>query len=271
MLLIMKESCRFILLIFFVGLLPSTTSPLLGQSDYIVDYKKEEKYILTGTSLLLLSGYLREKTNPLDAHLIAALSTENIPSFDVGATMKHDEKADLFSDVGFYSSIALPASLYLFPKINKKRLTILWGETVIITSGATLLSKYLTKRPRPYMYNPTVPVTEKMDKNGLTSFFSGHTSLTAANAFFAAKMINDYYPEGPIKYIAWTLAATWPAFTGYMRIESGNHFLSDVVTGYLFGASVGVLIPYLHRNKKISSAWKISSSANGICLSYSLN
>ncbi len=247
-------------------------SPILtAQETYTVDKQNEQKYILAGSSLLLLSAYQREKTTPPDLDFLSNLSSDNIPAFERDATLNHDQQADIYSDIGIYSSIGLPVALYLLPDIDKKQLTILWGETIILTAGGTLLTKYLSKRPRPYMYNTSILPSEKMDKNGLTSFFSGHTSITAANAFFAAKIFNDYYPDKAIKYLVWTLAATWPAFTGYMRVKSGNHFTTDVITGYAFGAAVGILIPQLHKNKKPSAAWNISGSSDGICLSYSLN
>lgn len=38
------------------------------------------------------------------------------------------------------------------------------------------------------------------------------------------------------------------AFVGYERVCSGEHFPTDVLAGALVGASIGVLVPHLHRH-----------------------
>jgi len=42
-------------------------------------------------------------------------------------------------------------------------------------------------------------------------------------------------------------AAAVPAAVGYFRMEAGKHFLTDVLLGYSIGATVGVLVPELHK------------------------
>lgn len=53
----------------------------------------------------------------------------------------------------------------------------------------------LTNRKRPIVYMPEVPLNEKMERGPTDSFFSGHTSTTAAASFFMAKVISDYHPK----------------------------------------------------------------------------
>jgi undecaprenyl-diphosphatase len=43
-------------------------------------------------------------------------------------------------------------------------------------------------------------------------------------------------------------AVALTAFVSYERVRSGMHFPSDVVAGSLAGASVGILVPHLHRH-----------------------
>jgi hypothetical protein len=47
------------------------------------------------------------------------------------------------------------------------------------------------------------------------------------------------------------VAATVPAFFDYLRYNAGMHFLSDNVDGYLIGT--GILVPQLHKNRKIKN------------------
>ena len=37
--------------------------------------------------------------------------------------------------------------------------------------------------------------------------------------------------------------------TGFARVESGNHFPTDAITGLLIGGFSGFVVPYLHRKE----------------------
>jgi len=52
------------------------------------------------------------------------------------------------------------------------------------------------------------------------------------------------------KILIWTGAALYPALTGYLRRNTGNHFRTDVITGYLIGAAIGYFIPEIHLNNE---------------------
>jgi membrane-associated phospholipid phosphatase len=147
--------------------------------------------------------------------------------------------------------MAAPFSLAADPFIRKdwKKLTLLYAESLFITNGLTTLTKQLVQRKRPYTYNDSAPSHIKMEKDATASFFSGHTSLSATSAFYTAKVYADYHPDSPAKPYVWIAAAVLPAATGYFRYEAGEHFPTDVVVGYFVGASVGILIPEIHKVK----------------------
>ena len=42
-------------------------------------------------------------------------------------------------------------------------------------------------------------------------------------------------------------AALVPAAVAYNRIEAGKHFLTDNLVGYAVGATMGILVPQLHK------------------------
>ena len=63
--------------------------------------------------------------------------------------------------------------------------------------------------------------------------------------------------------------------TAYLRVRAGKHFLTDVIAGYAVGATIGILVPHLHRNQSLNDnknirldmgynqlrlRWKISKS-----------
>lgn len=129
------------------------------------------------------------------------------------------------------------------------KIAALYGETFFITTGITLLIKTTVKRNRPFVYNPEAPLDKKLTRNARTAFLSGHTSISAANCFFSAKVFSDYYPESKWKPVVWTTAAILPAITGYLRVKAGKHYPTDTIAGYLLGATTGLLIPQLHKKK----------------------
>ena len=83
------------------------------------------------------------------------------------------------------------------------------------------------------------------------SFFSGHTSTTAAASFFMAKVYTDLHPETEgKKWLFYVAALAPPAVVGYFRYKALKHFPTDVLTGIAVGAASGVLIPHLHKKKE---------------------
>ena len=110
------------------------------------------------------------------------------------------------------------------------------------------MTKIAVGRIRPYVYNPDVDLELKLEKKARKSFFSGHTSFSAVNSFFIAKVFSDYYPDSKWKYVVWTASSLIPAWTGVERVLAGKHFPSDVIAGYAIGALTGYFIPQMHKN-----------------------
>ena len=109
------------------------------------------------------------------------------------------------------------------------------------------MSRNSRKTAKPYAYDPDVPVDMKLQNNVRASFYSGHTASAAVNSFFLATVISDYTDNRALEIAAWSGAIVYPAVTGFFRVDSGHHFTTDVLAGYAVGATVGWLVPYLHR------------------------
>ncbi|MBK6620167.1 MAG: phosphatase PAP2 family protein [Saprospirales bacterium] len=133
---------------------------------------------------------------------------------------------------------------------RRPRAGAIWLETNILTLGGTLFLKDAVHRTRPFVYNPDLPLGPKLKKNARRSFISGHTSLSAANSFFAARVFCDYFPQSRWKPLVIGLAAALPVWTGLERYLAGQHFPSDALAGYGLGALCGWLTPRLHLLKK---------------------
>ena len=239
-------------------------------SPYEVNWEKERFFLAGGVGTLGMGVYLQSQTATFDPGQLETFNAEAINAFDLGAISNYSMTAHRRSDWLLYGSLTLPA-FFLVDKHARAdfgTIATLWGETVLLTSGITSLSKYAFRRPRPYVYNPNVSSEIKMTTAAQASFISGHTSVTAANTFFAAKVFSDYYPDSKWKPVVWTTAAVIPAVTGYLRVRAGKHYPTDVITGYAAGAAIGYLIPHLHKRKQKENGWSFYGGAGGALLRY---
>jgi membrane-associated phospholipid phosphatase len=186
---------------------------------------------------------------PLTPEAIASLDPTSIWGVDRWVTRNFSPWAAEFSDNFLFSSYALPLTLLLDQPSRKDfgKVGLFTLESLIVNNGITNLTKVLAKRIRPFVYNPNIPLPMKVSKKARYSFFSGHASNTACMYFLTASMFSDFYPDSDLRPFVWTTAIVVPAFTGYLRMRAGKHFLSDVVVGYLVGAAVGMIIPALHK------------------------
>ncbi len=228
----------------------------LGTDFALVSYS-----LITGGVGLLC----KEKTPALTVDQINSLDCSHVNSFDRYATLQYSDRIANASDymaVGFIlSGIASVGAISLAQSPSTsdfwRNSTVYAGmyiETMAMTYTTNLLVKTLVHRTRPFVYNDEVPLAPKMEKDARFSYFSLHTSFSAASSFFAASVISQTYGKSWQSYVGWGVAAAIPAVVGAMRIESGRHFPSDVVTGYAFGALCGIIVPWVHKHQPMENA-----------------
>ncbi|HRK29004.1 MAG TPA: phosphatase PAP2 family protein [Chitinophagales bacterium] len=183
---------------------------------------------------------------------IERLNTQSVWRIDRFATQNWHVPAQKTSDVFMYGSMALPLLLFANAEMRQHapKLALIGLETYMLNAALTSLTKELVQRKRPYLYNPDAPMHLKRKPDATSSFFSGHTSASAAATFLAAKMYADYHPNSRFKPYIWIGAAILPAVTGYLRVRGGKHYLTDVIVGYAVGAATGILVPHLHKQKQ---------------------
>ena len=176
---------------------------------------------------------------------------DNINGIDRWAAGNHSESASKLSDIPFAVSFAAPFALLFDDGINDHtgQFLGLYLETLATTATMYTLTAGLVNRSRPYVYSEKASDDRRMKNNGQRSFYAGHVAASATATFFAAKVYSDYYPDSSAKTWMWAGAAAIPAGVAYLRIEAGQHFLTDVVLGYVLGAATGILVPELHKRK----------------------
>ncbi|MGB1247624.1 MAG: phosphatase PAP2 family protein [Chitinophagales bacterium] len=220
-----------------------------AQSPYKLSYQADITIPTVSIGLLTTSFFLEKNRDILTIEQIERLNAQDIWAFDRGVTNNWNTTAAKASDGFLYTSIATPL-LFLADKRTRQdfgKIALISTEVFMLNSGITFLTKELSKRTRPYVYNPNAPLEKKLDKGAQHSFFSGHTSTPAAMMFSSAMMYHHYFPDSKFKPLVWTIAALIPAITGYLRVRAGKHYWTDVIVGYSAGALVGVSVPLIHR------------------------
>ncbi len=235
------------------------------ESPYQCTKKKDVIIYSIGSVGLGLGYYLHAKAPVLEVEQVQLLDKNSINRFDRIATSYSSMKAKKASDVFFYGAMAMPALFGFSKKMRNdaKNISLIYGETLFLTVGITLITKKTVLRNRPLVYNSNFDISTKLEKNARYSFFSGHTSVVSASSFFTAKVFADYHPDSKWKPVVWGAAVTIPAITGYLRVRAGKHYPTDVITGYAVGAVIGILIPQIHKRKKQNEHLQLSVGPSG--------
>jgi membrane-associated phospholipid phosphatase len=244
MLVLKKTTLVFLLCLPFVG---------AGQSSFPFQLRPaRESFIWGATGGVNAAGIILTLENkPFSVNGINALRRDHIRfAFDRKATYNWSPRSATISDILMYGAYTAPMWLGWSPifrqKSNAGTMTVMAAQTFLLSAGITNVVKNSVRRPRPFLYNPDAPLAPKLERDGRQSFFSGHTSTTAALCFFTAQTYAKVYPQARSKYVVWGAAIVLPALTGFYRIKAGKHFPSDVVVGYTVGALTGLAVPYWH-------------------------
>jgi membrane-associated phospholipid phosphatase len=244
-------------LFFSLAIIPDTHGQLFDSKVYNVNPYIDGAITVAATATNYWGMVVLYRKAPLDSAEITSLDANDINRFDRSATQQdaaYMYTAWKISDVGMAGSFLLPGLLMLDREIRQDwaPVILLFLQTEAITGnlyswGATIP----IDRIRPLVYHPDVSYEDKTFVRNKNSFYSGHTSTSAAASFFTAKVYCDYHPElGNKKFILYGLALIPPAFTGYYRYKGMKHFPTDVLAGMAIGAATGILVPHLHKHRK---------------------
>ncbi|MFK7773414.1 MAG: phosphatase PAP2 family protein [Saprospiraceae bacterium] len=228
------------------------SAPISGQSPYELSYKKDIPLFVIGLGGILSRPALRQTVDPFTSEDITLLNPNDINTLDRKFLYHYSANARDASDVFQISSFYFPSLLLLAKPVRKDILTIgvIGAEVFFCFFSITSLIKTSATRARPFVYDSSVPLEEKLRRSARLSFISGHTSRVAAFSFFTAKVATDYYPNSKWKPVIWTAATILPVTTGILRVKGGKHYPTDVTMGLVVGGLIGYFIPQLHKKRK---------------------
>lgn len=237
---VLKLVCIFILL-------SSNLIKIYSEEKVLQVFPVMDGILLASTALFGLSSEIL-LTNQ-DISVPWDLQKASINSLDKFFVFPFSEETDNLGKIFLAGSLISPAILAFNTEMTDwPGMGIVYFEAFLFTNGCKNVLKYFTKRYRPYMYYEEIQSEQLEDSNFANSFPSGHTSFVFTSASFTSYMFAHYNPDSkwiiPVTSLSFGLAAA-VAFT---RVLSGNHFLSDVLTGALIGTVSGIFFPFIHMN-----------------------
>lgn len=248
----------------------------LRNEVYHVKYKVDVPVTVAATATAFWGLSIVTGKSPLDSLAVIQLDVNDVNRFDRSATRQDAgfaPTARSISDFTMGFSQAMPFLLFLDREVRKE-----WGAVLMLIFETQAVTGNLYSwggavpfnRIRPMAYNEDVAWNERTDARNKNAFYSGHTSMSASASFFAAKVYCDVHPElGNKKYLVYSIAAIPPVATGFLRYKGLKHFPTDVITGLVVGAGVGILIPHLHKRTGPNlSIVPFTGRVTGMTLSY---
>ena len=201
--------------------------------------------LLSGGDLLLdnVLEFNRQKYDPSKVY-----DKDDVNALDRIFMNSYSKKLDKAGDISLVAAMAAPAVLLATDKDEWFTIGTMYAETLLIANGIKELTKLCVTRARPYMYyDPsTYPEDDLEDGDFANSFPSGHSTMAFAGATFASYTFSKYFPDSPYRYAVTGGSYALALATAALRIKSGNHFMTDVLTGAVLGTAVGFLVPWMH-------------------------
>lgn len=185
---------------------------------------------------------------PLCADQLLPLDMSGVPAFDRAFMQPYSRSLEVGGTAFELASLLTPVLLLAEPADEYLRFATMYGETLLTAYALKELGKHWFSRARPFLYYQDYPEEKIGEGDAYDSFPSGHATMAFAGAAFTSYVFATYHPDSvwkiPVTVASYSLAIA----TAAMRVASGNHFPSDVLTGALLGTLVGVGVPFLHRS-----------------------
>jgi membrane-associated phospholipid phosphatase len=193
---------------------------------------------LLGASYVLSSGLA-------PAHCAPLCPRADLMAFDRPVAGWFDRDARLASDVAVW--LTLSAGGLTAALDGGLTHLVVAVQAVLVSSAITVTTTMAVRRPRPLLYGERAPLEERTAGRGSLSFPSGHTgnAFAATLAIFHGMRARD--PDSALPWVALGVGLALSSTVAAGRVLAGDHFPSDVLAGAVIGASIGWIVPELHR------------------------
>lgn len=190
------------------------------------------------SNLFAQTNIFAQTTTPFDS--------SEINKLDQFFMQPYNKNIDKAGDILTVAALATPLALLATP--NDQWLTegIMYTEACLFAYGIEEIGKLCVDRTRPYMYFDNFPQDEYEDGDYLNSWPSAHTTMAFTGAGFTTYVFSQYFPDSPWRFAVAGGSYVLAASVAACRVYSGNHFVTDVLTGAAIGTLSGLVIPYVH-------------------------
>jgi membrane-associated phospholipid phosphatase len=232
-----------------------------------------------GLGLSLLGDRVASGRDALTRADIAPLTPAAINAFDRGAAEAWSPAWGDRSDQGrnaLVGAAVLVTFVPLAPRVIEGRwrdavtLGTMFAESYLLLRGATYTAKGLVGRTRPFAYNTTLSVDERLaiadadPQDARQAFYSGHAAAAFALATLMSRVFTDIHGRTAASHVLWASSLSVAGFTAFARVKAGMHYPSDVLVGAAVGTVIGVGVPWLHR--RADRAVSVAAGPGGVAM-----
>lgn len=240
------------------------TAPLIADatlSVYKVDLPVEATVTAGSLGLFLIVDLVIKPTLEGDISCrrpvgFGRCNPADLTAFDRYSVGRRSPEWQAFGDAALIAALAMPVVYFALESIVLPT-TSPWGdfandllvvsEAMALTGAMQTIMKFAFRRPRPVRYEEVDVPLSTFDQE--LSFPSGHTALVAAATTALTTTVFLRHPKSQLRYFFAGGGILLTGLTALSRVESGQHFPTDVMVGMLIGGFAGFAVPYLHRKE----------------------
>lgn len=172
-------------------------------------------------------------------------------AWDRRARGNFSERAAKASDQLLMLSVTLPLAYQMSDGFDTAlgNAALIYGETQAASILLNAAVKLAFGRPRPYTHSHDPGVQEFAKKEGpdaYASFYSGHSSLSHTAAMSGSILYAMRTDDLVARHVVWGFEFALAGVTAQLRVRAGRHYPTDIWTGALVGAGLGLAVPAAH-------------------------
>ncbi len=202
--------------------------------------------LLSAGTVLCTTGIMADNYFSFPGRDKTKRDISSVNAFDSFFAHSYSKPLDMAASILTYTFSVAPVALAFIPDADWKTVCVMYAETVLFSQGVKEALKSVVRRYRPYTYyDNQESVSLYVPGDYIKSWPSGHTVTIFAAAVFASYVYSEYNPDSEVPFTLFCL--TVASGVGSLRVLSGNHFVTDVLSGALIGSACGFFVPFVHK------------------------
>lgn len=218
---------------------------------YALDWETDGIVMATGLLTAYTGTIVNNQVTPITEPEMRMLNKNSINFIDRVNAGSYSRRDSHISDVLAAGSTMLTL-LFAADEViiqDAAVITVMYVQTMMFAKYLPYFAKGGTRRIRPFVYGTDAPLVDRLNADARRSFFSSHAAWSFAASTFFVQVFSSYHPDAPLLPYVWGGAYGLATAVSFLRITSGEHFITDVIAGAAAGSVIGYVIPLLHRKR----------------------